>query len=498
MCVVLQLRELYYQKNQDRAASIKFGDFIEYKPVHSNKRFYVHVAFNSKELFDEHVEDADGDESKVDLFDPHSTYFLTSYVLTDLDSWQPCSAQELSGFAQELRFDANYGTGKLDSFWWTGEAQQCVMELVFKKGQYTSTFRRLHKSGEGLDDTREDALEDGSPIEGFYEILVEAQPFVDVDLKPLRAPLSEENPLAKSPTNAHKAKSPTNAHEAKPPTNAYELLLQEGRRGRGGAAGKAWQGWLDAKEGLPEMGKLSIADGSSDNLEEEDGEEPSGCCCKPDIAKGKEKKGKGIRQYTRHEHYLLDKKNAKEPEVEPEHTVDDMRVGAGSSPRISPPWKIYKSKPQNQLPRYKGYRATDREHIEATAEELQIVFGVDKESSTQVDEVASIILHSRRVDALVPAQLQRRDLHLEEQEELDYLARTNHELNPRCKPELQTGEDGQLITSDLRTFAAGRAILKQTDFSREHRVHKVYEVIDTACDALGCLVRCVCEFGKSI
>ena len=153
VCVIAQLRMLFFQDFAQPGASIKFGDFIEYKPKHApDTPVYVHVAFNSKEQYDDAVADEKGDHSKVDLFGSHSTFFLTWYVLADISTWKPCSAEQLKAFAKELGFDQMYGTGKLENFWSTNRAHKCVMELVFKKGQYTDHFKDLHRNG---DDSRD-------------------------------------------------------------------------------------------------------------------------------------------------------------------------------------------------------------------------------------------------------------------------------------------------------------------------------------------------------
>jgi hypothetical protein len=142
---LVQLRMLFFQQYKNRGASIKFGDFIQYRPQNSSQTFYVHVAFNSKELYADLLEHEKGDDSKVDLFVQHSTYFISRYVLTNLKTWQPASHDQLKVFAHEAGFQATYNDLKHENFWKTNSAQKCVMDFIFKKGQYTDEFRAFHR-----------------------------------------------------------------------------------------------------------------------------------------------------------------------------------------------------------------------------------------------------------------------------------------------------------------------------------------------------------------
>lgn len=143
------------------------------------------------------------------------------------------------------------------------------------------------------------------------------------------------------------------------------------------------------------------ANPESSDLDEEGDQYHIGCCCckktfkaNPNLCEAKVEKhivtadppnGKsteGCRQYTAHEYYNLDRKRAKEQGCEPKVTFDDLCVEGR--------WEIYRSQPQNQLPIYKGYRATDKpgEHLRANNEELILVFGIADRAA-----IARKILH---------------------------------------------------------------------------------------------------------
>lgn len=183
---------------------------IQWTPPGSPIPFYVHVAFNSKELFEDAVNDEGGRVASVfnesstvplgesisihlfyergptvtghfDLFAAHSTYFITRYVIVDPVSMDPASPSDLKLFSSVLdeSRDANHSK-KLETFWSTSKAHELCMELIFTRGDYTQPYQRFHREplrerapfeAQGDLDLREVNVDD-QPIDGFFEVLI--------------------------------------------------------------------------------------------------------------------------------------------------------------------------------------------------------------------------------------------------------------------------------------------------------------------------------------